>query len=285
MIIDTHIHCWDLKRARYEWLDDDTTILNRNYSFADLRPELQSSGVVSGVLVQAANNLDDTELMLEAARAFPAIAGVVTWLPLERPEEVEKLLNERFKEEPYLKGVRHLIHNEADVRWLLREPVMESLAILASKDIPYDVVGVIPAHLETVLDVAARIPGLRMMLDHLNQPPISTGGKLGRWGELMAEATQHQQIWCKISGLGTATNKQEDWSSADIKPYVAYVLDHFGSHRCVCGGDWPVSLLAGSYARTWQVYREVIGSLLPPIQQAAVYHGNAKTFYNLETGR
>jgi L-fuconolactonase len=29
----------------------------------------------------------------------------------------------------------------------------------------------------------------------------------------------------------------------DIKPYIAFALEQFGSDRCFCGGDWPVSLL------------------------------------------
>lgn len=281
MIIDTHIHCWDLQRARYRWLEGDTTILNRNYAFSELLPAFQSAGIEAGLLVQAANNLEDTELMLEVAREFNVIAGAVIWLPLERPDEVHRLLNERFKREAYFKGVRHLIHNEADAGWLLREPVVESLRLLAAEDIPYDVVGILPEHLETVLEVATRIPGLRMMLDHLNQPPIAVGKKFGRWGELMAEAARHPQIWCKISGLGTTSGKINVWTAGDIKPCVAYVLDRFGPDRCVCGGDWPVSLLAGSYAYTWQTYREVIDELLPPTQQAAVYSRNAKAFYNL----
>ena len=109
----------------------------------------------------------------------------------------------------------------------------------------------------------------------------AVGKKFGRWGELMAEAARHPQIWCKISGLGTTSGKINVWTAGDIKPYVAYVLDRFGPDRCVCGGDWPVSLLAGSYAYTWQTYREVIDELLPPTQQAAVYSRNAKAFYNL----
>lgn len=281
-IIDTHVHCWDLGRARYDWLDGDGTLLNRNYAFSELQPEFQTAGIDQGVLVQAANNLEDTELMLETARTFPAIAGVVGWLPLEAPERVQRLLDEQFRQEPYFKGVRHLIHNEADARWLLREPVLDSLRILAAEGLPYDVVGISPEHLETVLEVAARIPGLRLMLDHLNQPPVAAKEAFGHWGELMTEVAQHTQIWCKISGLGTTAGKGSAWTADDIKPYVAYVLERFGAARCVCGGDWPVSLLAAPYAKTWQVYREVIGGLLPSDQQTQVYRDNAMAFYNLE---
>ncbi|PPK99920.1 amidohydrolase family protein [Parapedobacter indicus] len=281
-IIDTHVHCWNLERARYDWLEGNGTLLNRNYAFSELQPEFQQAGIAGGMLVQAANNVDDTELMLEIARAFPTVVGVVGWLPLEAPEDVQRLIEGQFRKEPHLKGVRHLIHNETDAKWLLREPVLDSLRILAAECIPYDVVGVLPEHLETVLEVAERIPGLRLMLDHLNQPPIAAKETFGRWGELMSEVCQHTQVWCKISGLGTTTGKGNAWTAEDIKPYVAYVLELFGVERCICGGDWPVSLLAGSYAHTWQTYREVIGNLLPPGEQAQIYRENAIAFYKLE---
>ena len=39
-------------------------------------------------------------------------------------------------------------------------------------------------------------------------------------------------------------------------------MQHFGTERCFCGGDWPVSELAGSYSKTWSIYKEVINDLI-----------------------
>ncbi len=52
--------------------------------------------------------------------------------------------------------------------------VMQSLSVLAAYDVPYDVVGVTPQHLITALEVAHKVPELRLMLDHMNQPPIAS---------------------------------------------------------------------------------------------------------------
>ena len=30
-LVDTHVHIWDFERATYDWLKNDTSILNRNY--------------------------------------------------------------------------------------------------------------------------------------------------------------------------------------------------------------------------------------------------------------
>ena len=280
-IIDTHVHIWDLKRVDYPCLKGDGSILNRTWRIEEIEKDREEAGIVAGVLVQASGNLEDTELMLETARNNDWLAGVVAWLPLTDPNATHRLLEERFLKENYFKGVRHQIHDEKDAKWLLQPEVMESLKILSDRDIPYDVVGIKTDHIETVLEVAERIPGLRMVLDHLNWPPIPTGEKFGRWGELMKIAGQCKHIYAKVSGLGTASGNFENRTANDIKPYVEFSLQHFGPGRCFCGGDWPVSMLANNYIQTWQLYKELISDLLNEKEKDNVFFSNANRFYNL----
>jgi L-fuconolactonase len=233
------------------------------------------------VLVQAANNLEDTDIMLAVAEKTEWIKGVVGWLPLMNPDETERLLDEKYAKHAYFKAVRHLIHDEANPKWLLQHEVLESLGILSDYNIPYDVVGVLPEHIATVLEVAEEIPDLKMVFDHMNQPPISAKEKFGTWGELMKLAATRKNLYVKISGLGTCS-KTTDWEAEDIQPYVAFAFEQFGTDRCFCGGDWPVSLLAGNYSRTWKIYREVIDTLLKEEDRNKVYYANAADFYQLK---
>ncbi len=281
LIIDTHIHVWDLEAARYAWLEGSTSILNRTYRLEEIQFERVSAGVTGGVLVQAENHLEDTAHMLRVARASGWITGVVGWLPLMDPAETARLLTDVYLREPLFKGVRHLIHGESDPRWLLQPEVLESLSILAAHDIPYDVVGVLPEHIETALVVADRVPSLRMVFDHLNQPPIASGERYGRWGELMKEAAQHSGFHMKISGLGIAGGDFAGRRPEDILPYVAFAVEHFGTDRCFCGGDWPVSLLAMGYADTWALNRRLVEEVVGPEAVQAVLAGNAINFYKL----
>lgn len=279
-ILDTHVHIWNFERAEYSWLKGNTSILNRSYYVEELEEERNKAGVTDGVLVQAANNFEDTDWMLEVAANTDWIRGVVGWLPLTSPQETAKALGEKYYNQKYFKGIRHLIHDEPDTKWLLQKEVLESLQILSDYHLPYDVVGVLPEHIETVIAVAERVPSLKMVFDHLNQPPIAAKEKFGRWGELMKEVAKNPNFYAKISGLGL-TSKNPGWSKNDIQPYVEFVLEYFGIDRCFCGGDWPVSLLTGGYSRTWNVYCEVFDSLLNEEQQQKVYYENAVAFYQL----
>jgi L-fuconolactonase len=280
MIADTHVHIWDFSRAEYAWLKDNTSILNRTYSIGELETERREVGITAGILVQAANNFEDTDWMLHVAENTDWITGIVGWLPLTDPDAVLKALERKYGKEKYFKGVRHLIHDEADSKWLLQPSVIDSLKILAEHDIPYNVVGVLPAHIETALAVAEKVPGLRMVFDHLNQPPIATKERFGNWGELMKNAAKHKNFYAKISGLGTASGNFENWKAADIKPYIEFVIDQFGTSRCFCGGDWPVALLAGSYIKTWTSYKDIINELANESDREKIFYTNAKSFYS-----
>jgi L-fuconolactonase len=282
MIVDTHIHVWDLEKAEYPWLEGDRSILNRTWKIEELETERKKAGETMGVLVQASGNFEDTRLMMEIAGQTDWIAGVVGWLPLTDPIATQKVLEEKYLKEKYFKGVRHQIHDEPDANWLLQEEVMESLKILAAHNIPYDVVGVLTDHIETALKIAEKIPALRMVFDHLNQPPIAKNERFGRWGELMKQAAGNENFYAKISGLGTTSGKGDTWSADDIKPYVEFVLHYFGSDRCFCGGDWPVSELAGSYSKTWSIYKTVINDLVKEEEEREkIFYWNAKNFYGL----
>ena len=274
-IVDTHVHTWNLEKLRYGWLDGNTSILNRSYLLEELESERGIAGVKAGVLVQAANTLEETQYMLELAADNAWIKGVVGWVPLMMPSETEHAIS-AFKKNPFFKGVRHLIHDEPDENWLCRGEVVESLGLLAEAGIPYDVVGVKLSHLQNAISVAEQIPSLKLVLDHLNQPPMS--GKEDReWRSLMKVAAGNKNIYAKLSGLGTASGKPFGWTAADIEAPVAFVLEHFGPDHCLCGGDWPVSLLAGSYSHTWQTYVEVLSKLLPDRKELEAVLGETAT--------
>jgi L-fuconolactonase len=280
-IIDTHIHQWDLEKVEYEWLKGDTSILNKTYSIEQLTPHLNKAHVTEGILVQAANNFADTDMMLATAASTDWISGVVGWLPLMDPNATERVLNEKYLRNKYFKGCRHLIHNETNAQWLLQDNVIESLKILAIYNIPYDFVGINNEHLKTAIIIAEKLPQLKMVFDHMNQPPIVSKERFGIWGELLLVASKHKNLNVKISGMGTTAGNGKDWTKDDLKPYIMFVLEHFGTDHCFCGGDWPVALLAGSYEKAWLAYQQIFSEELSMEQQEQVLCMNAISFYNI----
>ncbi len=278
-IVDTHQHLWDLDRGEYSWLTPEFGVLYRTYTADELEPQLEPAGVSYTVMVQSANNYEDTESMFEQAAAHDWMIGVVGWVPLLRPDETARAIK-RFKANPYFKGVRHLIHNEPDAKWLLQPEVIEGLELLAANDLTFDVVATLPEHMECIPILSTKIPNLKMVIDHLGQPPIPSG-ELGRWANDLKVAASNPLVYGKISGLGTTSGNWEGWTAEDLKPYIHYALETFGPDRCMCGGDWPVSVLAGGYGKAWQAYRQIMGEL-PAADQEKVFNGTAQQFYGLK---
>jgi len=282
-ILDTHVHVWDLTKADYPWLKGDTSLLNQTWVIGALEAERVAAGVTEGILVQAAGNVEDTDHMLKVAADTSWISGVVIWLPLLDPDAVQRQLEEKHLSNPYFCGVRHQIHDEPDTEWLLQDKVIESLKILARYSIPFDLVAVKTAHIKTALEVADKVPELNMVFDHLSQPPIATKERFGEWGELMSTAAKHKAFSAKISGLGTASGNFDGRTRKDIQPYVEFAIKHFGIERCFCGGDWPVSVLAGRYSEIWKIYREILEETLSAREQEQVLYHSAKKFYTIKT--
>jgi L-fuconolactonase len=280
-IIDTHIHVWNFEHASYDWLKNDTSILHRNYDISDVETDRVKAEITEGVLIQAANNFEDTNWMLEVAERTEWIAGVVGWLPLTDAMATEKALQEKYLANKYFKGVRHLIHDEPDPKWLLQEDVIRSLQILADHNLPYDVVGITSEHIETALTVANKVPELKMIFDHLNRPPDASKEEFDEWSALMKEAAKHRNFYAKISGLGKLPTDVEKWNSDYIKPHISFALEAFGEDRCMCGGDWPVSLLKDNYVTIWNTYKEIFNSLLDDEGKKKLFYGNALQLYNL----
>jgi L-fucono-1,5-lactonase len=276
VIIDAHQHVWDLSRSAYAWTESRPP-LQRSFALEELLPDLAECGVDRTVLVQAEDSSADTDLMLETADRHPGVvAGVVGWVPLERPDTLGAEL-ERRRAHPRFCGVRHLIHDDPDPDWLRRPAVLDGLRMLAERDVPFDVVAELPRHLEHVPFLRAEIPGLRLVIDHLAKPPITAGG-WQPWADLTAAAAE-AGAYAKVSGLNTAAD-HANWSADDLRPYVEHALACFGAERLMFGGDWPVALLAGDYPK---VFRETLRLLegWPAADRERVLSGTASEFYGL----
>jgi len=276
-IVDAHQHVWDLDAAEYPWLVPAYGPLYRTFQPEELVPQLARAGVDRTVLVQAADNEADTRHMLDVAARFDYVAGVVAWVPLDRPDETATAI-EQLQRSAVVKGIRHLIHVEADPDWLLQPSVIDGLRFLADRNLTFDIPAVLPRHLEHVPVLAERVPELRIAIDHLAKPPIKDRG-WEPWATLLRRASEAPNVYAKVSGLNTAADL-EAWTADDLKPYVDHAFECFGPERLMFGSDWPVAVLAGDYQKVWEATGEVLAGR-SEADRAAILGGTANTFYRL----
>jgi len=280
MIIDAHQHVWDLERAEYPWLGPQVPVWNRTYTFEELAPHLERCGVAATVMVQSADNAEDTAHMLRVADTRPEVVGVVGYVPLERPEEAAEQLAE-LRRDRRVVGVRNLIHDLPDPDWILRPDVDEGLSVLEEAGVSFDYVAVLPRHLEHVPVLAERHPGLRIVIDHLSKPPIGQDD-VEPWWSLIAAAAQSPQVHAKVSGLYPG-HDPAGWSTEAIRPFVDRAVEVFGPSRLMYGGDWPISVAAGGYDLVFDGLMSALSGL-DDAERAEVLAGTAQRFYRLDAG-
>jgi L-fuconolactonase len=279
VIIDAHMHIWDLDHAEYPWLGPSLGELNRTIAFDEIAPALAASGIDGSILVEAADNAEDTELMLDAARRHPEIVAVVAWAPLDRPDELSAHL-EYLASHAVVKGVRNLFQNHPP-EWTTSPEVDHGIGMLAAAGLPLDFVTNDPSALADLPGMLARHPDLEIVVDHLGKPPIGgTSLQRSEWRALLAAVARNPRTFAKVSGLYSAVGAKADWTTAAVQPFFDDALELFGADRLMYGSDWPASIVAGGFDRTWAAVTELVAPL-SSAERAAILGGSAQKFYRI----
>lgn len=130
MKLDAHQHFWEYNVAEYGWIGEEMKVIRQSFLPKDLEPLLIQSGLEGCIAVQARQSLTETEWLLQLADRHECIKGVVGWVDLCSDEVRNQL--ELFASNPYLKGVRHVIQDEPDLKYVLREDFQRGISLLKS---------------------------------------------------------------------------------------------------------------------------------------------------------
>jgi predicted TIM-barrel fold metal-dependent hydrolase len=283
-VVDAHHHLWNPSDPGQGWLADPAlTAIRRRFDLQDLHDAVRAGvagrPVTATVLVQSVARTDESQRLLATATSDDLVAAVVGWVDLtgDVPAQLERLragYGGRL-----LRGVRHLVQDEPDPRWLIREDVMAGLQALAAADLPYDLL-VRPPQLPAAVELSRRLPGLRLVLDHAGKPQLASGDLEG-WSRDIRALASSEQVLCKVSGMITEADHQR-WSLADLRPAWETMLDAFGPRRLLFGSDWPVCLLAASWDR-WATAAAELVAPLSPDDADAVLRATATATYRLDS--
>ncbi|RPI47696.1 MAG: amidohydrolase [Chloroflexi bacterium] len=236
MKIDAHQHFWLYNKRDYSWINDRMTTLQRNYLPADLQPELTETGFGGSIVVQARQTVEETRWLLQLAGRYDFIRGVVGWVDLCSESELKRQLDEFSKSEK-LAGVRHVIHDEPEDNFMLRDDFLKGISLLREYNLTYDLL-LFPKHLPVAREVVSMFPEQRFVLDHIAKPLIRDQ-VFNPWEEDITRLAEEANVWCKLSGMVT----EADWKNqkpADFRPYLDIVFKAFLPTSS--GGNTPFSV-------------------------------------------
>jgi L-fuconolactonase len=276
MTIDAHHHLWKYSAAEYSWITPEMQVIRRDFLPADLEPLMHHFGIEGTVAVQARGTLEETTWLLGLAEKHPLIRGVVGWVPLTQGAAVKGSL-ESFAKNRKLRGIRHVIQDEADPRYILRKDFNEGVNALREFGLRYDIL-IFERHLPAAIEFVDRHPNQTFILDHIAKPRIKDK-IISPWDRNIRELAKRQNVYCKLSGMVTEADPKH-WTPESLQPYIDVVLAAFGPRRLMYGSDWPVMLLATDYARWYVTVTNAIAKL-SKAEQARIMGGTAAEAYGI----
>ena len=279
-VVDAHHHFWDTSSPdfAYDWMTDALAAIRGRFGPDELRPLLGQRSVDCTILVQALPSPRETAWFLETAGTTDFVAGVVGWVDLTDPRIEEALAQLRDRPDgTKLVGIRHQAQDEPDPGWLARPDVQRGVAAVGRAGLAYDIL-ILSHQLPAAVELVRSQPDCRFVLDHIAKPDIK-GRVLEPWATHMQQLAELPNVWVKVSGMIEEADWQA-WRTEDLRPYVGRVLDWFGPERLMFGSNWPVCLVAGSYAQVHDALLDALGDV-SAAERDRILGGNAIGAYQL----
>ena len=273
-VVDTHQHFWNYDPVSHSWINEEMSVIRKDFYPTDLLPVLEMNQVDGCIAVQADQTEAETDFLIQLAKEHSFIKGVVGWIDLRAEKIHERLLH--YKQYPVVKGFRHILQGE-EPEFMLQPDFVRGIAALKEFGYTYDIL-IFPKHLNAAMELIKQFPDQPFVIDHIAKPFIKDG-LIGDWKKGMQSLAQFSNVYCKVSGMVTEADWKH-WKPEDFKPYLDVVTEAFGTNRLLYGSDWPVCLVAASYTDMIGIVRNYFLSF-SLAEQEAVFGGNAVKFYQL----
>lgn len=232
-IIDTHFHLYDQTRpqgAPYPFTPNAPPFLPR-----DFRETAKPLGIVGGIEVEASPWVEDNLWVLMIIQNEPMIVGTVGNIDPVKPDFQELL--DRYHRNKLFLGIRYgNVWKGQDLVTAIENPqVIENMKAFAQTGLTLEVANPRLDLIETTLRLTDKVPGLRVVLGHLQALPLPTDPQvLKRYSQTLRELRK-KGAYAKVSGLLKA-NPQAAFDPAVYKPSLDFIWDIFGEDYIVYAG-------------------------------------------------
>ncbi len=287
-IIDTHQHLWDLAKLRVGWLKGDNP-LNRSFVTKDYLEATAGLGITRAVYMEVDVEEDyltaEADYIVDLCRRgdSPTVAAVIGGRP---GEESFKPYIMRFKDSPYVKGVRQIARVSANGQHPYADKqFVAGVRLLGELGMRFDLCQP-PTALPEAIRLVDACPGTPFFLDHCGNGDPKWFGTAGKneaasrqWQRDVELLAKRANVVCKISGIVSSMPKGR-WKPEELAPVVDHCLDTFGPDRVIFASDWPVCTLGGTL-RAWVEALQQIVAHRSAEQQRKLFCDNAERVYGL----
>lgn len=234
MIVDTHVHVWEIDPPRYPvgptapgWKSEP----DEPGTAAELIEDMDANGVDWSVLVQTSWSTWDNGYIADSVAAYPnrfVGHGLIDPLESNNAETARYWMQERglvgFRFHPmYYREEEVLLRPENEALW---DTLAELDAVVQFHMRAND------AHQVGV--IAQRYPTMRLIIDHMGYPDLSVPPEAF---DPIVNLSRFDNMTFKLSDVKGRSN--EEFPFADVHPYIRRLFDAFGPQRTIWGTGFP----------------------------------------------
>jgi len=232
-IVDSQVHLWAAESPDRPWPPGRAQEAQKPYPIVKetMLFQMDLAKVSRVVIVPPSWEGDRNDLALEAARAYPDRFAVMGRLALQKPES--RALVADWRKQPGMLGMRFTFHNQHN-RHLLTDGSADWLWPAAERHgIPLMVL--VPGSLALIDDIAARHPGLKLVIDHAG---LKIHDKApGVFEDLPAVCALAERPNVAVKASGMVGHSVQAYPFRDVHEGIRRLFDAFGPRRTFWGTD------------------------------------------------
>jgi len=271
-VIDTHIHLFDPGRPQgVPWPPRDNSVLYRAALPERYRALTAGLNIAGAIEVECSPWIEDNQWVLDLAARDRIVVGTVGNLDPADREFGRRL--ERFHRNPRFRGIRYGNLWGRDLAADLDKPgFVDGLKLLADSGLSLDSANPDPRLLHAVAAVTDRVPGLRVVIDHLPQmDPASARPDL-------RELAARPRVYVKISQVLRRVDGQVPEDLAFYRDRIDEVFGLFGEDRVLYGSDWPNSDQWAPYRTVFRIVQEYFAKKSPAAAEKYFYRNSLAAY-------
>jgi L-fuconolactonase len=231
-VVDSQVHVWGANAPSRPWPARAHAQRATPVTADELLGWMDAGGIDRAIIVPPSWEGDRNDLALEAARRHPARFAVMGRLDPEAPGAIASIA--RWREQPGMLGLRFSFHTP-----VLREPFLAgrfdgAWAAAERAGVPVMVL-IHHAYMERMDKIAARHPGLRLVIDHLGLVNGEKDAHAFRDLDRLLALARRPNVAVKASALPCYTDEQFPYRG--LHPYIRRVHEAFGARRMFWGTD------------------------------------------------
>jgi predicted TIM-barrel fold metal-dependent hydrolase len=238
LVADSQVHIWKEESPDRPWVPGARERMKLNghrlepFTYEECLEEMDAAGVDRVVIVPPSWEGDRIDYGCEAAEKHPDRFAVMARVVQNDEAEGSAMMRD-YNSIPAVKGIRLTFHRPIDRNWMIDGTCDWIWPLAEELEIPIMVHA--PIWKTELGQIAARHPGLKIIIDHMGILARSVDDAIGYWVDETADLHVHPNVYVKVSAVpGYSTHA---YPYDNITPYVKNCVAKMGPERCFWGTD------------------------------------------------